>query len=43
MQIVRGALGAFFIFGGLAIQGIAVLIKYTGWYIECLGSVVADG
>lgn len=43
MQIVRGALGAFFIFCGLAMQGIAWLLQQAGWYIECAGNRVVDG
>ena len=42
MNYVRGAVGTFFIFAGLAVQGIAWLLHQAGWIIEQAGSRLAE-
>ena len=49
MEYVRGAIGAFFIFAGLAVQGIGLamqviawLVHQAGWIIETAGSRLAE-
>lgn len=43
MEYVRGAIGAFFIFAGLAVQGLAWLLHQAGWIIESACSRLAEG
>ncbi|MGH8569620.1 MAG: hypothetical protein ACREXU_16835 [Gammaproteobacteria bacterium] len=42
MDYVRAAIGAVFIFAGLAIQGLGWLLDRAGWCVECIGSNIAE-